>query len=337
MSGGRRAGRRTNVALLSLLVLSLATGAAAFAIGTLPAATVVAVTHGALGVGLLVLIPWKSVIVRRAQRRRTHRPGRVAGTALGVLVVLCVASGLLHTLAGYRVYGPITALQIHVGTALSLIPFLLAHVIAHPQRPRPADLSRRVLLRTAGLGAAGLAVYAAVEGGSALLGLPGARRRATGSGEVGSGTPELMPVTQWLSDSVPVLDAGDRVRIRDQELGLAELDGTDDVTAILDCTGGWYAEQVWSGTRLDRLLGTLPADASIDVVSVTGYRRRFPASATRDLLLATRAGGTPLSAGHGAPVRLVAPGRRGFWWVKWVAEVRVVDAPWWLQSPFPLQ
>jgi DMSO/TMAO reductase YedYZ molybdopterin-dependent catalytic subunit len=36
-------------------------------------------------------------------------------------------------------------------------------------------------------------------------------------------------------------------------------------------------------------------------------------------------------------VRLVAPGRRGFWWVKWVTRVEVVDAPWWLQSPFPLQ
>jgi DMSO/TMAO reductase YedYZ molybdopterin-dependent catalytic subunit len=36
-------------------------------------------------------------------------------------------------------------------------------------------------------------------------------------------------------------------------------------------------------------------------------------------------------------VRLVAPGRRGFWWVKWVRRIEVVDEPWWLQSPFPLQ
>jgi DMSO/TMAO reductase YedYZ molybdopterin-dependent catalytic subunit len=27
---------------------------------------------------------------------------------------------------------------------------------------------------------------------------------------------------------------------------------------------------------------------------------------------------------HGAPLRLVAPGRRGFMWVKWVTEVRVL-------------
>ncbi|MDT5134639.1 MAG: hypothetical protein QOE41_3950, partial [Mycobacterium sp.] len=35
--------------------------------------------------------------------------------------------------------------------------------------------------------------------------------------------------------------------------------------------------------------------------------------------------------------RIVAPGRRGFWWVKWVASVEVVDEPWWWQPPFPLQ
>lgn len=337
MRDRRRAGRRTNVALLAVLALALATGGVAFAIGTLPAATVVAVTHGALGLGLLLLIPWKSVVVRRARRRRTNRPGRVAGTALGVLVVICVASGLLHAVAGYRLYGPLTAMQVHVGTALGLIPFLLAHVLAHPQRPRRADASRRVLLRTAGLGAASLAAYAAIETVSSLAGVPGSRRRSTGSAEVGSGTPERMPVTQWISDSVPVLGAEHRIRVNDAALDPAELDGADEVTAVLDCTGGWYAEQVWSGTLLSRLVGELPDGASIDVVSVTGYRRRFPASDAGHLLLATGAGGVPLSPGHGAPVRLVAPGRRGFWWVKWVAEIQVVDAPWWLQSPFPLQ
>jgi DMSO/TMAO reductase YedYZ molybdopterin-dependent catalytic subunit len=45
----------------------------------------------------------------------------------------------------------------------------------------------------------------------------------------------------------------------------------------------------------------------------------------------------PLSSGHGAPARLVAPGRRGYWWVKWVARIELRDEPWWLQPPFPLQ
>jgi len=32
-------------------------------------------------------------------------------------------------------------------------------------------------------------------------------------------------------------------------------------------------------------------------------------------------------AGHGAPVRLVAPGRRGFIWVKWVTRIELHDEP----------
>ena len=34
--------------------------------------------------------------------------------------------------------------------------------------------------------------------------------------------------------------------------------------------------------------------------------------------------------------RLVAPGRRGFWWVKWVVSVELDPTPWWRQPPFPL-
>ena len=44
----------------------------------------------------------------------------------------------------------------------------------------------------------------------------------------------------------------------------------------------------------------------------------------------------PLAAGHGAPVRLVAEGRRGFWWVKWVSRVDIDNLPPWWQPPLPL-
>jgi len=47
-------------------------------------------------------------------------------------------------------------------------------------------------------------------------------------------------------------------------------------------------------------------------------------------------GGFPLSYGHGFPARIVAPGRRGFWWVKWVTSIQPSDRPPWAQSFFPL-
>ncbi len=124
----------------------------------------------------------------------------------------------------------------------------------------------------------------------------------------------------------------------------ADLDRGDVVRATLDCTGGWYAAQDWRGTTLHRLVteqlgeGLLDDEGScIRVTSVTGFSRRIPLRDARTTLLATHAAGRPLSAGHGAPVRLVAPGRRGVWWVKWVDRVEVLDSPWWLQPPFPLQ
>jgi DMSO/TMAO reductase YedYZ molybdopterin-dependent catalytic subunit len=144
-----------------------------------------------------------------------------------------------------------------------------------------------------------------------------------------------------------VLDpAAWRLRVRageaTREWTYAELAGfTDRVEAVLDCTGGWYARVAWEGARLDRLLppGALEragSTASVVVASATGYRRRLPLADAGTLLLATRLDGRPLAAGHGFPARLVAPGRRGFWWVKWVVSVDLDPSPWWRQPPFPL-
>lgn len=333
-----RPSRRTNLALLVLFGLALLTGSLSYGVGTSPATTVVAVAHGAVGLAVVLLVPWKSVTVRRGLRRADH-PGRGAGIALAGLLVLVVLAGLAQAVTGYVRVGGLSPLQVHVGAALLAVPLLVRHLVTHPQRLQAGDVSRRTALKGLALGGGALASWVAVDRTTAALGLPGADDRGTGSTELGTGRPAAMPVTQWFTDRVPAARP-DAVRVAGVRHDVAALDAVgDEVVAVLDCTGGWFAEQRWRGARLSRLLPDPPPAGvrSLDVVSVTGYRRRFPVSDAGALLLATGVGGAPLSAGHGAGVRLVAPGRRGFWWVKWVARVELSDAPSWWKPPFPLR
>jgi hypothetical protein len=343
VTGGRarrRAGRRTNLALLGLLFGAFGSGWLAFWTGTVGAARAVTLAHGALGLGLVLLVPWKSVIVRRSLRRAAPRPGRAVGVALSACLLLCLTTGVLHALDGYRPVLGVPALAVHVGSGVLAVPLVVVHAWGRRQRPRSADLSRRTVVAAGMLGVGSLATYGVIETLSAVLGLPGRDRRATGSYEHGSGRPDEMPVTQWFTDSVPSLDRESwQLAVGTATVAYADLAaGEDEVRAVLDCTSGWYAEQVWRGLRINRVLGAVPPQTrSIEVVSVTGYRRRFALDDLDRLLLATHAAGAPLSHGHGGPVRLVAPDRRGFWWVKWVQRVELSSEPMWLQPPFPLQ
>ena len=106
-------------------------------------------------------------------------------------------------------------------------------------------------------------------------------------------------------------------------------------TPIANDTEKWakviaIALPVIDSARVDRLLDV--AQPHVDAryvrfISVTGYRWSLPIAEARSALLATQVGGDPLSHEHGAPVRLVAPGRRGFQWVKWVVRLEVRTAP----------
>lgn len=330
-------GRRTNLAVLAVLGTALATGVGSFGTGA-SAGRWVIWAHGIAGLGLLVVAPWKSRIVKRGVARR--RPGLSASLALGVLVVLAVAAGVAHSTGVLVSVGPLTAMQVHVGAALAALPFAVWHVIARPARPRVTDLSRRALLRTGAFVGVSGAAYVATEGLVRTTALPGGDRRFTGSYERGSFEPAAMPVTQWLNDSVPSISAdGWRLTIAhsagEQVLSYGEIGTAVILSSTLDCTGGWFAEQEWAGTRLADLVEASDG-RSVLVRSVTGYQRRFPVGDAHRMLLATRLGGEPISPGHGFPVRLVVPGRRGFWWVKWVERIEVDDTPSWWQPPFPI-
>ena len=328
-------GARTNFALLVLLAIAFLTGWLAFAYATSPARLSL-VIHGISGVAILLLLPWKSMIARRGLGR--PRPARWASILFSVLVVLSLAAGLAHSTGLLVAAGPLTAMDVHVGAALIAVPLAIWHVAARRIRLRATDLSRRSFLRGAVVVSAAAAAYGTSELIVRAGALPGAVRRFTGSYEAGSFAPELMPVSSWMFDAVPQIDAARwTLRVGDRRMSYQELAAFDDrLVATLDCTGGFYSTQEWSGVRLDRLVDA-GSGSSIRVVSHTGYDRRFPIGEASRLLLATRFGGQALDPGHGFPTRLVAPDRRGFWWVKWVVAIEVDDHPYWWQSPFPTQ
>ena len=313
-------GRITNAGLLVLLAVAFASGWLAFELSGQQSRAVL-VLHAAAGVGIVLLVPWKSVVARRGLRRA--RPIRWASVVLAIGIGISIVFGVLHS-AGHPSVGYLTAIDFHVGAALCVIPFLLWHVVARPLRLRAADLSRRNFLRAGLLGAAAVV-------GVALL--PSARRAPTGSFQA------AYPVaTQWMFDSVPEVDVDSwRLAVGGKVWTYAEVSGfTDRISAVIDCTGGWYSEQVWEGVLLERLLpGT--GGSSVNVRSITGYSRRFAIDDSSRMLLATRVAGMDLDAGNGYPFRLVVPGQRGFAWVKWVVSIEVDDTPWWWQPPFPLQ
>ena len=332
-------GRVTNLALLVALLLAVATGIGVVAAGSSPG-RLVALAHGVVGVAVVLLVPWKTRIVRRGLRRARRRRWAslllAALASITLLTGLGYATGLLRSVAGTR------GMWLHVAAALALLPLAAWHVLARPARPRKTDLSRRTLLRAGALTAVAGGVYLATSSVVRLGGLPGARRRFTGSYDTGSFDPASMPSTVWLDDRTPRIDpagwrlvvaGGDGVR----ELSLADLEAFDTrVRAVLDCTGGWYAEQDWVGAPVSALVGSRGDARSLLVGSASGYWIRFPVGDLDRLLLAIRVGGEPLAPRHGFPARLVAPGRRGFWWVKWVDRIELQDTPWWWQPPFPV-
>jgi DMSO/TMAO reductase YedYZ molybdopterin-dependent catalytic subunit len=312
---------------LALLVgLLFATGVGTLFAGGHGGAWVFA-AHGAGGFALGVVVGLKA---RRVRRRLRPGAGLAALAAVGLTLGSgwAWAAGADVALAGYNL------LNLHFVLGALLTAAVLGHALVRARPPRGADLGRRQFLTAATLAAGGYALYQAQRPFEALLGLRGAKRRFTGSYEAASFEGNAFPSTSWVADHPRPLDprshrlaVGGAVE-HPLELSVAELDAGDELVATLDCTGGFYSTQRWRGIRLERLLERAgPRARHLRMISHTGYRWSFDVDDARRFLLATHVGGERLSHEHGAPLRLVAPGRRGFQWVKWVAKVEVHEHP----------
>ncbi len=294
--------------------------------------------HRIAGISLIVLLGFK---LDRVGHRLTNRVHWQPTTLLSVLTVIVVfgtlGTGILWVLGLDIRVSHWTLLSVHVGFGLVLIPLMAWHLTTKFRLPRRQDFQgRRTAIQYTVLLLLGAVVYRGQEFVSHRVDGLGSPRRFTGSQPREGAGNDSFPVTSWVADDPDPIDYSNwtlqvtGLVLRPLALKYHELNPSSNQRALLDCTSGWYTEQRWQGISVGDLLDTtgISEDTQyVRFVSVTGYRWSLPIKEARNALLATHVGGKPLSHGHGAPLRLVAPGRRGFQWVKWVTRVEIRQRP----------
>ena len=305
--------------------------------------------HRVSGYGVVVLLLWKGRNILAPVLRRF---GRWSGQDLAAMLMLALLLASLGLGVAWAHAGRFSLLGFsgvtwHINVGLAVVPLLGWHLLRYRRLLRPRFWAeRRAVLRMVGLAAAGILVWQATARVERVAAWAGASRRFTGSYPVGDFSGNAFPTTSWLNDDPrPILRDTWRLEVsgaveRGLSLRLDDLIADASLTATLDCTGGWHSTQRWRGVPLGAVLDMAsPTEraASVSVVSATGYYRRFSLNEAREMLLASHVGGEPLSHGHGAPWRLVVPGKRGFEWVKWVTRLEVNETGKWLQPPLPIQ
>lgn len=326
-------------AILTLVGFEVVSGLTSLLVGT-PDWGWLFAAHAIAGLSLVILVGWKLRRVWPRVRRTDVRPDHVASSILlSGLVIATLAVGIAWAAGDVvRIQG-YTLLTVHMALGLLVVPVLVWHLRHRFRLPTSRDIEgRRTALQFAATVGAAALVWRLQDVISRALGLLSVEERFTGSKRAG-GTGNNFPVTSWVADDPDPVDPAEwALAVHGRvdtpvEVSYDALVGDTTVldvgateTAVLDCTSGWYAEREWRGIRLSDLLAAVEPDAAarwVSVRSITGYRWSIRLGEAEDALLATHVDGERLSHGHGAPLRLVLPGHRGFQWVKWVESIEV--------------
>jgi hypothetical protein len=268
--------------------------------------------------------------------------------SIGVLVAAAVfelATGLANVTTWYPwsfsfrpthfavAWVAVGALVVHIAVKLPVVRAALAPAAADEPEPPGEGLSRRGLVRTAGV--ASVAAVVLTAGGT----VPWLRRVAVLAPRSGTG-PQGIPVNKSAHAAGVTATATDpayRLEVRYVETSVSL--SRDDLLAMpqqtsglpIACVEGWSAHGEWTGVRLRDLLDAVgaPRGRSVEVSSlqehgpfrVTHLPHQY---ADDDLtLLALALDGEPLSLDHGFPCRLIAPNRPGVLQTKWVRSLEV--------------
>lgn len=302
--------------------------------------------HRIAGWACIVLIPWKGAIALRSLSRGWSRCFDrdimiLVSVLLAMATVVVLLLGLMWAwqIGPYYVWiGPYAYSGIgwHWGIAIGLAPLFILHAWRSWPKPRKTDFTgRRQALKLMGIGTAALVGWGFAEALSKSLESTGAQRRFTGSREEDSFAGNIHPVTTAPDQGRIKLDPDSWTLRVTGAVGttltltyanLLTLSASR-LTTTLDCTGGWYTVQTWRGVPLTQLLTQArvrPEATGILLRGVAGYTALFTLAQAQEILLATHVGEEVLNHVHGFPLRAVVPARRGWQWVKWLIEIKVI-------------
>ncbi len=97
---------------------------------------------------------------------------------------------------------------------------------------------------------------------------------------------------------------------------------------VMHCVEGWQVKILWEGVLVRDLLEEAGYDRSAQVLilySADGFTTSLPVSYVvgNNVTMAFKANGLTLPKSEGYPFRLIAPGKLGYKWAKWVTKMEV--------------
>ena len=96
----------------------------------------------------------------------------------------------------------------------------------------------------------------------------------------------------------------------------------------LNCVEGWSVTILWEGILLRDLIGEAGVDSAAKVIifhAHDGYSSSFPLNYVmeNDIMMAYGMNGLVMPPERGFPFQLVAEGKWGYKWVKWITEIEL--------------
>jgi len=153
----------------------------------------------------------------------------------------------------------------------------------------------------------------------------------------------LTPISQQLNNAIQGTQFIDKTTYSLAVTGLVYRNLTlsyEDLLALpsysevtpLNCVEGWSFTAKWTGFRVGDLLnqaGVKPEGQYVKFICVDGYTTAFPLSylESNKTLLAYGLNDVTLPPDRGFPLQLVAGGKYGYKWAKWIVGIEVIKGP----------